>query len=184
MKIIKNNIPTILLSLFEIAVGILLLLEPVGFTKGIITAAGILLIVLGILRAINYFRTDAKEAAGGRMLFTSLTLFLAGGFCALRTDWIMEVFPILTMLYGVVILLTGLMKVQWTVDMLRLKKKSWFLTGIGAFVSVLFAVLILANPFATTEVLWMFTGIALIVESVSDIGLMIFAAVRMNEKGE
>ena len=36
MKISKNNIPTILLSLFEVVVGILLLLEPVGFTKGII----------------------------------------------------------------------------------------------------------------------------------------------------
>ena len=36
MKISKNSIPTILLSLFEVVVGILLLLEPIGFTKGII----------------------------------------------------------------------------------------------------------------------------------------------------
>ena len=184
MKIIKNNIPTILLSLFEIVVGVLLLVEPIGFTKGIITAAGILLIVLGALRFIRYFRTDAKAAAGDQILFTALALLLTGGFCVVCTDWIIDVFPVLTMLYGVVILLTGLMKVQWTVDMLRLKKKSWFLTGIGALVSIIFAVLILVNPFATTNILWMFTGIALIVESASDIGLMIFAAVRMNEKGE
>ncbi|MBQ8642823.1 MAG: DUF308 domain-containing protein [Clostridia bacterium] len=182
MKIIKNSFPTILLSLFEAAVGILLLLDPIGFTKGIITAAGILLLLLGILRTVRYFRTDAKEAAGGQMLFTALILFLTGGFCTAYADWLIEIFPILTVLYGMVILLTGLMKVQWTVDMLRLKKKSWFLTGIGALVSILFAILILVNPFTTTGVLWMFTGIALIVESVSDIGLMIFAAVRMNEE--
>lgn len=44
MKAIKENAGSLILSLAEIAVGILLLVNPVGFTAGIIIAAGVLLL--------------------------------------------------------------------------------------------------------------------------------------------
>ena len=47
----------LLLALVEILVGILLLIDPAGFTSGIIIAAGAVLMALGLYNIILYFRT-------------------------------------------------------------------------------------------------------------------------------
>lgn len=169
MNILKQNTNGVILCLFEVLVGILLLIDPIGFTSGIIIAAGIILLAVGIISIVRYFKMDALEAAISRSLVRGLVALLAGAFCTFRSEWFLVTFPVLTIIYGAVVLVTGLVKIQVTVDMLRLKNKRWFWGAISAAVSVISAVVILNNPFATTTVLWMFTGILLIVEAVFDI---------------
>lgn len=169
MKKMKESANGILMCLFEILVGILLLIKPVGFTNGIIIAFGIVVLAAGITNIVKYFRADAAEAAKSQSLWMGLVALLAGGFCVMKSQWFLATFPILTMIYGVVILVTGLGKVQWTVDMFRMKKQKWFLPAISAAISIICAVVILQNPFASTAVLWMFTGVSLIVEAVFDV---------------
>lgn len=166
MKAFRSG--SILLGLFELLVGILLLVNPVGFTSGIIIAAGAVLLIMGLAAIVNYFRMTPEFAASSQSLLKGLVLLVAGGFCAFRSEWFTAAFPILTFLYGVIILLTALRKVQWAVDAIRLKLP-WGVTAISAAASLLFAIVILANPFTTTTVLWRFTGIALIAEAVIDI---------------
>lgn len=175
MKTKKFSLNVILTSVFEIIVGILLLVNPLNFTAGILTVLGIVLCILGVKSIVTYFRTDADEAAGGNQFLFGLIMLLTGGFCAIKTHWIIASFPILTVVYGVVILLTGLGKLQTTVDMLRLKRKHWYFAGISAVLSLICAVIVLMNPFSSTAVLWMFTGITLIVEAVLDIITVIFS---------
>lgn len=66
-------------------------------------------------------------------------------------------------------LVFGISKFQWAIDMLRQKQKFWFVALIGAALTLVFAILILINPFASTTVLWTFIAITLIVEAVVDI---------------
>ncbi len=169
MKNLKRNANSIIISLFEILVGILLLINPVGFTSGIIISFGVMLIFIGIISIIKYFRTNVETAAKGQSLLIGLTTLLAGLFCTFKSHWFVATFPLLTILYGVAILVAGLGKVQWAVDMLRLKKKKWFLPAISAALSIICAAVILMNPFTSTAVLWTFTGVTLIIESVFDI---------------
>ena len=49
MAKLKSNIGGIVMCLFEIMAGILLLVNPVMFTSGIIVALGIVLLVIGLL---------------------------------------------------------------------------------------------------------------------------------------
>ncbi len=169
MKSMKQNANGIVLCLFEILVGILLLINPIGFTSGIIITAGIVLLVIGIISIVKYFKTDAQKAASGQMLVKGLAALLAGGFCVFESHWFIVTFPVLTIIYGIVTLVTGLGKVQLTVDLLRRKNKKWFFAAISAVVSIICAVVIIRSPFASTAVLWMFTGISLIVEAVLDV---------------
>lgn len=169
MKTIKENMNGILACLFELAVGILLLISPVSFTSGIIMAFGVVLLILGLAGIIRYFRTEPVKAAQGQILVKGLVSLLAGGICAFKSEWFVATFPILTLLYGIAILVFGLGKIQWTVDMLRLKKKNWYLAAISALISIVCSLVIIANPFRSTAILWMFTGISLIVEAVFDV---------------
>ena len=169
MKTLKQELSAILFSIFQILLGILLLINPVGFTSGIIIAFGIVMLVIGIVSIIKYFRTNAVDAAKSQTMLKGLIALLFGGFCAFKSYWFVATFPVLTILYGALVLVTGLSKVQWMFDMIRMKKKKWFLAAISAVLSIVCAVVILSNPFTSTTVLWSFTGVSLIIDAVFDI---------------
>ena len=156
------------MSLVEVIIGILLLVNPIGFTSGIIIAFGIVLMIMGISTTIKYFRTEPEEAAVSQILVKGLLMLLAGAFCAFNSHWFIATFPVLTLVYGVVILLTGITKVQWTIDIIRMKRSKWFWAAISAAISIVCGIVIITSPFSTTAVLWMFIGISLIVEAVFD----------------
>ena len=149
-----------------------------SFTAGIIIALGVLLAVLGVLGIVRYFRTEPVRAALEQQLIRGLLMLLLGLFCIFNARWFIATFPVLTMLYGVGLLVVGVAKVQWTVDILRVKVGRWYLPGISALVSLVCAAIILLNPFASTVALWVFIGVALIVEAVVDLLAILWDRLR------
>lgn len=174
MKLVKENMNTIVICILEILIGSLLLIDPIAFTSTIIIAVGIVLIALGILSVLKYFRTAPEEAAKSQNLLKGLLALTLGSFCALNSYWFIHTFPLFTILYGTIMIVAGLGKVQWAVDALRLHKK-WILPASSALVTLICGILVLNNPFEVVETLWMFTGIAMILEAVFDIVAMVMA---------
>ena len=170
----SSKVSSIILSLCEAVVGILLLVNPIGFTTGIIIFLGVVLLIVGIANVVQYFRTAPAIAAVKRGLTRGCIEILLGLFCILKSGWFITTFPILTILYGIVILITGIAKVQWTVDKIRLKMKKWIWTALGAVLTIACAIIILCNPFSSATVLWIFIGVALIVDAIMDIISAIF----------
>ena len=181
MKSLKANLQSILMSAFEVLVGILLIVDPEGFTSAIIVLVGAALLFGGGLQVIRYFKTEPEEAAKEQALLVGMILLLVGAFFAFKSGWLMQVFPVLTILYGVGVLISGLMKVQWTVDKLRLKKNYWYLMAISALISLVCGTLILWNPFGSMNVLWKFTAVTLVLEAVFDL-IAIIASGKGSDK--
>ncbi|WP_298022538.1 DUF308 domain-containing protein [uncultured Dysosmobacter sp.] len=174
MSKVSRNMGNILSCFAEIIIGILLLINPVGFTAGIIMTLGVVLAVMGVSSVVGYFRAEPEDAAQSSGLMKGLLLVGGAFVCLFKTEWLIAAFPLITVFYGVIILITGISKLQWAVDLLRLKQKYWFVALIGAALSVLFAIIILANPFASVGFLWTFIAVSLIVEAVMDILTFIF----------
>ena len=173
MKGIKENRNGIVISLFEIFVGILLLVNPVGFTSGIVIGGGIVLCVGGLFCIFKYFATNIAEAALSENLAKGLLALVGGLFCIFKSEWFAIAFPVLTILYGIFMVVSGIGKVQWAVDLLRLKKK-WILPAVSAVLSLVFGFVILQSPFETAEVLWIFTGVTMIVEAIFDVVSLVY----------
>lgn len=184
VETLKRYKGSILFCMLEIAVGVLLLINPIAFTTGIIMAFGAALLAVGIMKIVRYLRMDPRQAVASRGLVKGLILMAAGGFCLIRSDWFIVTFPMLTVIYGIGLLICGLGKVQWAVDMLRLRVVKWYLAAIGAVVTIVCAVIVLCNPFATMEVMWIFTGVALIVEAVLDVLAMILKDWKKSTAGQ
>ncbi len=184
MSKMNLNTGSLLSCILEIIIGILLLINPVGFTSAILVVLGVALTVLGIISVIKYFRTDPVIAHQENSLAKGIIYVIIGLFFALRSEWFILTFPLLTVLYGVMTLLMGVSKVEWAVDMLRLDAKYWFVALISAVLTLLFAVLILVNPFAGTAALWTFIAVSLIIEAVIDIVAFILGRVTDSNSGE
>lgn len=174
MTRVKRSSGSLIMCIAEVLIGVLLLVDPVGFTSGIIIALGLILALNGIRHTVRYFREDPQIAALDGNLSKGLICLLSGLFCIFNSNWFIVTFPILTMVYGIATLLTGISKVQWAVDMFRLKQKYWFIAIIGAVLTLVFALLILFDPFSSTAILWTFIAISLIIEAVIDVITFIF----------
>ncbi len=183
MKTLKLNGNAIIMCIIELAAGILLLVDPVGFTSGIIIAAGIALMVDGLLNVIRYFRSSPAEAAAGQLLMRGLLALLAGAFCTFNSEWFIVTFPIITILYGIAVLIGGLIKVQFAADLLRAKNSKWWWGAISAAISIICALVMIGDPFSSTVALWWFIGISLIAEAVFDVITLIVSS-RTNGAAE
>lgn len=170
----KERLSIIFLSIAEILLGVLLLINPVGLTTWIIMAFGIVLVLIGAINIVQYFRTSAAEAAMKKSLAIGILAVMFGLWCVIKNEWFVALFPLLTTLYGIVTLVSGVTKIQWTADMLRLKIGHWGWMAFSAAVTIICAVIILAHPFSTTAALWIFIGITMIAEAVIDIVAAIF----------
>lgn len=158
-----------LTSIVEIVIGVLLLINPIGFTRGIIIAFGLGMIVLGIYKVIKYFSAKPETAIQQGDFSKGVLFTLLGVLCAFNSAWIMATFPAITAFYGIIILIVGVSKLQAAVDMIRIKQGSWGAMLLSAVLTLVFAVLIICNPFTSTAILWTFIGITLIVSAVLDI---------------
>ena len=156
----KQHANSIILCLFEI------------LATAILTVFGIVLIAVGLICVIGYFRMDAVRAAASQSLLKGLSALIAGIFCVTRSDWFIAAFPVLAILYGVAVLISGLVKIQWAVNIIRLKLGKWGLPALSAVISLICSIVILKNPFGAAYILWIFTGISLIVEAVLDIAAL------------
>ncbi len=172
--LIHNSTGNLITCIVEIVLGILLLIDPVGFTSAIIIIFGIVLAVVGVFSLVRYFKSDAHVAALENNLANGLMGIVFGLFCVFRSDWFISAFPVLTTLYGVLALVSGISKIQWAVDMFRMKQKYWFIGLISAILTIVFALIIINNPFSSTSFIWTFIGVSMIVEAVIDLLSFIF----------
>lgn len=165
----------LLLSLGELTVGVLLLIDPIIFTNGIIVTFGIALLAAAIVSVCHYFKKSPIEAAQDQDLTEGLMEAVVGLFFIIKGNWIIQTFPLLTVLYGVVMLGIGISKVQWIIDLYRMKVEKWSLAIISAAVTLICSIVILWNPFTATSALWTFIAVTFITEAVCDVAVTIFA---------
>ena len=124
---------------------------------------------LGIYDMIKYFRANPMEGMKGSGFFSGLALIAAGCFRFLKTGWFLHAFPVLAVIYGVFQILLGFRKLQRVVDALRLKLAGWQLLAISAVITLIFGFWIIANPNMAWIGIWIFTGIAMILEGITDL---------------
>ncbi len=156
-------------ALCELAVGILLLINPVDFTTRIIMVVGVVLAVIGVINIVRYFRSTPPQAGFiERKLSAGIIEVICGVFCVTNPHWFIATFHALAVIYGIGTLVSGVMKVELTVNMLRMKVRHWWISAVGAVVTIICAVIIISNPLGTTAVLWTFIAVSLIVEAIID----------------
>ncbi len=169
MKQLNDNGKGILVFLLKVAVGILLLLDPIRFTSGIIVAFGTLLSVYGIFKIIRYFLKAPEDAAKEQGLSKGLLCLGLGLFGALRANWFLSTFPILAVIYGIGMIITGIVEMQWTVDMIRFACIGWIPQAISALFALIVGAILLVSPFESAELLWRFAGISIVISALPDV---------------
>ncbi len=169
MKKLKNKLGGLVFCAAQIALGVVILIDAVRFTSMIITAIGAILALAGIFNIIKYFFSPAKEAAMEQLLSKGMIALGAGIFAILKgASLIKDAFKLIIIIFGVILLVAGINKVQFIADSIRRRERRWYFGIISAALSLGCGILVLINPFGTEEILLTFTGIALIADAAID----------------
>ena len=170
MEKFKRLLPTLLMLVFEIAIGVMLLIDGEKLTGIIFIIFGVLMLVGGI---INLIVCLVKARKGGTLetmpLVMSVIMIAIGGFFTAASGSVTQVVSTITMIYGVIMTINGVIKLA---DYLAFRTFAAYGNGFivfSAVLSILFGIVIAFNPFGTALVIWTLLGIALLVSAGLDI---------------
>ncbi len=165
----RGKTGSLVLCILEIVVGVLLLINPIGFTSGIIIGAGVLMVLSGLLNGVRYFMVKPEVAAQKQLLFKGIVSLMAGVACITKCDWFIAAFPLLTVIYAIAMLILAAAKLQKMADLKRMNQPRWYMPGISAALAAVLAVIILINPFGAVAAVWTFVAVSLIAEAIVEI---------------
>lgn len=164
-----------------LVLGVMLIIFPEKSADIVCIVAGIILGIWGLVRLIAYFASGKIESFGSFALVQG-TALLGFGILFIINPGILKTF--LTAALGIILIVSGVMKLQYAVDLLRLKDKFWYISLLGAIVSITLGAIVFFNPFKTAKWLMIFIGIALTVNSIWDIVsvVVLTKAISNNDK--
>ena len=158
---------SLILAVCELALGLLLLINPVSLTSAVIIGMGVLLMVLGTFHLIHYIRLPLEEAVKTWKLASGAGILAIGISFIVNQGWMVQFLSSLTTLYACIALAGAFMKMQIAVDALRGNRPVWYLMAISFVLTAVLATLLFINPFAESAV-WIITGIVLILLAILD----------------
>lgn len=167
----KNLIPTIIMLIFELVIGVLLIINGEKVTQVVFILFGVLMLICGsLLRSRNGGELSMSQ------LVLSIILIGIGAFFIAASGSVMSVVSSFTLIIGIIMAFNGILKLVEFFTIRRAGSVAWF-AAVGAIVTIILGLVIAFNPFGATQVMWTVNGILIIVSAVFDIiSLIIFGA--------
>ena len=176
MKTLKENGQTLLLIVFEAVVGVMLLVNPEGFTKTVIIIFGALFLILGVISLVRFLR-DKKENINNPLAITAAVVSLIFGVIfAFFSDAVINLIAAIAVIYGVAFAISGIFKLQNYFQSKKIGLPVSKISILSGVLAVAVGVLIMLYPKDAAISVWMLTGILLLAEAVVDVFSVIRSA--------
>ena len=153
LKQLKWNL--ILLAVLFIALGVVLIVWPSATMTSICYILATILVLLGVVFLIGYLRKDVI----GIIYRCDLVIVY------IKVDKLTDLVPVVL---GFLITISGILKLQNSVDLLRLGHGTWHVAFALAIINIVFGVVLLINPFAK-EILITLVGIGFVYSGATDL---------------
>ena len=176
LKQLKWNL--ILLAVIFIALGIVLILWPGATMKTICYLLAAMLLALGVASLINYLRKDISGIIYRYDLVVGLCAILGGILVIVKVDKLTDLIPAVLCF---LVTMSGILKMQNSVDMLRLGHGTWHVAFAMAIVNIVAGIVLLMNPFEAAQILIMCIGIALVYSGITDLYVTISISRRLSK---
>lgn len=156
-------------SLLCVLLGMVLVIWP-GMSIQIVCAAiGVVLILTGIMKIIEYFTVKDGSLYEQTNLIMGIIFTVVGVWIAVKPDKVLAIIPIIV---GIVIVLHGVRNLQQAVNLCKDQYDKWWIALILGLLTAGFGVLLICKPFAALDTVVMLIGIFLIYDGLSNIWII------------
>lgn len=175
----KSNIfLTVPILLVEVIIGVLLIVSPTGLVKGIVVTFGLMLIIFGVLCAVDYIRRRT-ETPVAKLVFG--IIIAAGGLVlALCCNLIVTLFPTIAVLYGIGLFISAGVKIPQLIGEFK-NSRAWITELCGVIVLIISGLIALLNPFEAVSALFIAIAVGLFIDAALSLVSLIIS-VRSRKK--
>lgn len=167
LKRVKTNV--VISSILCVVLGLVLVFWPGLSIRIVCTAVGVVLIVTGITRMIDYFAVRDGSMYSQINLIFGIVLVVVGVWISVKPDKVLATIPIIV---GIVIVIHGLQNIKQAMELWRDKYTKWWVACILGVLTVGFGVLLICRPFTAIDTVVMLIGFFLIYDGISNIWIV------------
>lgn len=167
LKRVKTNV--VISSILCVVLGLVLVFWPGLSIRIVCTAVGVVLIVTGITRMIDYFAVRDGSMYSQINLIFGIVLAVVGVWISVKPDKVLAIIPIIV---GIVIVIHGLQNIKQAMELWRDKYTKWWVACILGVLTVGFGVLLICRPFTAIDTVVMLIGFFLIYDGISNIWIV------------
>lgn len=156
----------IALTIAVMLLGLCLMIWP-GISAGVLCGlfGGVLLLV-GAIRIVSYFQRGVSALWHRYELPLGLLDALLGVYFLSRPENILLLVPVIV---GIVIVVDSVFKIQASLELRAAGVRRWWGVLVLSILSILFALLLIRNPFEGTMTLMIYLGLSLMVDGVQSL---------------
>lgn len=166
-KIFKSVVKSSLFTSFVLLIlGILLFIKSDDTIVAISYLVGGVIIILGILALVNFFRKKERDFATSFDIIYGIITIVFGIFILSNPKMVASVIPFVI---GACILIKSSFKIAYSMELKNHNMDSWKGALIISVISALVGVVMVFNPFKTSVLVFKIIGAAIIIYSVLDI---------------
>lgn len=167
----------IIMAVAYVVFGLSLLIKPELSTTVICYAIGAVCVIYAVANLIKYFTGSMNRMYIEPDFVLSVIICVFGIVTIVRPSVIISILPFIV---GIVLVFSGLIKVQDGINLKRFNYDRWFLVLGFAVISVILGIVVLLNPFGTGLLFTRIVGLFFTVDGVLSISSIVM--LRKNGK--
>lgn len=101
-----------------------------------------------------------------------IVLVLIGLWICTKPHIVLSIIPVVV---GIIILIHGLMDIEYTLDIKKSGNEKWWISLIAAGITLILGLLLVLNPFTAYEVTMFLIGLAMLYDGGSDLLILFFS---------
>lgn len=176
MKQLKWSI--IVMAIAYIVLGVVLIMYPSQVQKLISYILAFALIAMGIVNLIQYTRLDTNQIVNSYDLVLGFSTMIGGILIIINVERFEQ---LVLIVMGFMILVSGVMKLQSSVNLMRLRSTSWQVPFAMAMICIVYGIIMLINPFGAGGFFFAMMGIGFILSGITDIIVSVMFSVRLKK---
>ena len=162
----QNIVTAVIYILF----GIVLAIFPTTAVKTLGYMLGGTMMFVGAVKILLYIKESNQENYYTNDLMIGIIAVIVGLFVVFKIKILLSIIPFL---FGLLVLISGSMKLQNVINLKKAGYKNWMAMLIMALLGIVLGIILIINPFSGVELLFRIVGICFIYSGVTDIFILV-----------
>ena len=159
-------------AVIMVILGIVLVIWPHILGVMLCYLLGGALIVMGVFQLISFLRGERLGFYNKFVMMMGIVLVLLGIWICAQPRIVLSIIPVVV---GIIVLIHGLMDIQYTLDIKKAGSEKWWIALIAAALTLIVGLLLMLNPFTAYEITMVLLGVAMLYDGGSDLVLLLFS---------
>lgn len=159
-------------AVIMIVLGIVLMIWPQIVGSVLCYMLGISIVLMGTFQLIGFIRGERLGFYNKFNMFMGIVLVLLGLWICIQPRIVLSIVPVVI---GIVILIHGLMDIEYTFDIKRTGNDKWWIGLIAAGITLILGLVLVLNPFTAYKITMFLIGLVMLYDGISDAVILFFS---------